>query len=270
MKQYLLTKSVGRVALHFRDKVSLLYAAYTSAETVGTLANDLLATKLLTRICQPAATFVDVGAHIGSVVAEVKYRTPSARLVAIEAVPEKAFALKKHFPFVELHDCAVGEADGETSFFVNTKESGYSSLGKPQGRHGSAVTEIRVRVRKMDDIVRHADVDVLKIDVEGAELGVLRGGANIVESCRPLVMFESGPQADDGLGYTKEELFDFFASRNYLILLPNRLAHDSPGLTLQGFEESHWYPRRTTNYFAVPDDRKVEFMDRARRILKKS
>lgn len=267
MKQYLLTSVLGRTALQLRARAALLYSAYNSAETVGTLANDLLATKLLTRICKPAATFVDVGAHIGSVIAEVKHQNPTARLVAVEAVPEKATSLRKRFPFVELHECAVGESNGETSFFVNRRQSGYSSLGRPQADNVGVVTEIRVRIRKMDDLVPHADVDVIKIDVEGAELGVLRGGANTIEKCRPLIMFESGPQPDDGLGYTKRALYEFFESQNYLVLLPNRLAHDSPGLDLHGFEESHWYPRRTTNYFAVPRDRKIEFRDKARRIL---
>ena len=64
-----------------------------------------------------------------------------------------------------------------------------------------------------------------------------------------------------------EELYDFFNSNNYAILIPNRLAHDDPGLSKEAFLEGHLYPRRTTNYFAIPRERRVEIRDRGRNIL---
>ena len=112
------------------------------------------------------------------------------------------------------------------------------------------------------------DVDAIKIDVEGAELGVLRGAVKILRKCRPIIMFESAPQTDDGLGYTKEAIFEFLSSVDYCLVVPNRVAHNDDGLTLTGFNESHLYPRRTTNYFAIPSERRLVFRDRARSILR--
>jgi hypothetical protein len=57
-------------------------------------------------------------------------------------------------------------------------------------------------------------------------------------------------------------------SLDYSVIVPNRLAHDDDGLTTAGFVESHLYPRRTTNYFAVPSERRTEFRDKARGILR--
>ena len=71
--------------------------------------------------------------------------------------------------------------------------------------------------------------------------------------------------ADDSI--EKESLCDFFEERNYQILVPNRLAHEGVGLSRSDFLESHLYPRRTTNYFAVPAERRLEFRDRAQAIL---
>ena len=267
MKQALLGSPFGRTAIFLRDKFDILREALSSLEQLGTIANDQLATHLITKLCPPRRTFIDIGAHIGSVISEVRRRDPSIRIVAIEAMPDKAERLRRRFPSVETHACAVGESTGEVSFFVNSKHSGYSSLGRPANAGDKSISEIRVRIEKLDDLVSPEDVDAIKIDVEGAELGVLRGGINLLRKCRPIIMFESAPEMADGLGYTKEAMHGFLTENDFSVIVPNRVAHDGDGLTSIGFIESHWYPRRTTNYFAVPFERRVEFRDRARSIL---
>jgi FkbM family methyltransferase len=268
MKQALLSGPFGRGAMFVRDKYLILREAWLFPESVGTLASDQMATHLITRIGKPNTTFVDVGAHIGSIVFEVMRNHAAVRIVAIEAMPDKVEKLRRKFPTVEFHGCAVGESSGEAAFFVHSQRSGYSSLGRPGNPADQSITEIRVPVRRLDELVAFADVDAIKIDVEGAELGVFRGAAGLLQKCRPTVMFESGPQGDDGLGYTKEALYEFLVANGYSVLVPNRVAHDDDGLTLSGFIESHRYPRRTTNYFAIPVQRRIEIRDRARNILK--
>jgi hypothetical protein len=125
-----------------------------------------------------------------------------------------------------------------------------------------------VPIKRLDDLVTSNDIDVIKIDVEGAELGVLLGSPNILRNIRPTIMFESGPERDDGLGYTKTALYQFLSSNEYAILIPNRVAHDDAGLTQDGFIESHLHPRRTTNYFAIPQELRVKIRDRARNVLR--
>jgi len=80
-------------------------------------------------------------------------------------------------------------------------------------------------------------------------------------------MYESGPPANDQMAFEKTLQWQFFRDNKYILLVPNRLAHNDDGLTREGYVESHLYPRRTTNYFAVPIERQSEYRDRARRIL---
>lgn len=267
MKQLLVGSWLGRAGIRVRAGAQMLHAALCHPDTVGTIANDQLATRLVSTLCRSGKTFIDVGAHIGSVLAAVAHADPTVRLVAIEAIPSKAAGLRRRFPNAELHECAAGESTGEVPFFVDTRRSGYSSLTPRPSAASAPVEQIRVPIRRLDDLVERSDVDVIKIDVEGAELGVLRGGTRILEGCRPVVMFESGPKGDDDLGYTKEAMYAFVTSIDYVILVPNRVAHEGPGMTLDGFVESHLFPRRTTNYFAVPRARQVEVRDRARSLL---
>jgi FkbM family methyltransferase len=265
MKTRLVGTSIGRLAMTARDAVELLRATYRSPESIGTLANDQLATKLVTRLCLPNKGFIDVGAHIGSIASAVIDHDPSIKLHAVEPMRAKIEHLRRTFPTVELYECALGDSDGEVPFFVNVKQSGYSSLLRQPQTEDTIV--IKVPLKRLDALISSNDIDVIKIDVEGAELGVLRGGDMLITSNRPLIMFESGPQADDELAHTKEPIWRWLEERNFDLVVPNRVAHAGPGLRLDGFLEAHFYPRRTTNYFAIPKERRIEIRERARVLL---
>jgi FkbM family methyltransferase len=262
-KAGLVGTSLGLWLLDVRDKLNIARAAWFSPESVGTVANDQLAALLVVSICRPGHVFVDVGAHIGSIVAGVKRRSRPSRIVAVEAIPERAASLRRRFPAVEIVQCAAGERDGEEiAFFVNEARSGYSSLARREG-----LREIRVPLRTLDAVLASHDVDVIKIDIEGGELGALRGAARVLSAHRPTVMFESAPGCGARLGYSTTALWRFFDEIGYLIVAPNRLAHDGDGMSLEAFNDGHLYPRRTTNYFAVPRERREELRDRARVVL---
>jgi FkbM family methyltransferase len=264
IKQIMLGSSIGRLLISGRSKFQLLSAAASSSESIGTLLNDQLAAYLLARLCAPGKTFIDVGSHIGSVIAEVQHHDSSISIIAIEAIPEKAERLHRKFRRVSVYNYAAGDQDGKVSFFINPKQSGYSSLGKATSAEG--LREITVSMRRLDDLIFADNVDVIKIDVEGAELGVLRGAKKLIQDNRPVIMFESGPDINE-LGYTKEQIWEFLTYAGYTIHIPNRVAHNDDGLSMEGFIDSHVYPRRCTNYFAIPSERRIEIRDRAREIL---
>jgi FkbM family methyltransferase len=267
MKTKLVDTIFGRLAFTARDALELARAAYRSPENIGTVANDQLATYLVTRLCLPGKGFIDIGAHIGSIVSEVIRHDRSIKLYAIEPMPDKIGHLRQRFPTVELHQCALGDVEEEVPFFVNTKQTGYSSLGRPPNFEDVEV--IKVPKKRLDALISSADIDVIKVDVEGAELGVFRGGEALIKRSRPTLMFESGPpQADDGLDYKKESMWRWLNERDFDVVVPNRVAHNGSGLCLDGFLEAHLYPRRTTNYFAIPKERRIEIRDRARAALR--
>lgn len=233
------------------------------------IANDQLATELITKMCKPGKVFIDVGAHIGSVISKVRKNDRAVEIVAIEAMPGKIKNLRRKFENVTFHDCAAGESEAEAVFFINTKQSGFSSLIAPNKNvKVEDIHEIRVPVKRLDSLLSPDAIDAIKIDVEGYELGVLRGSESILNVSRPTIMFESGPvEGNDSITYSKEDMWEFLSKHGYLMLLPNRVAHNDDGLSLECFLDSHLYPRRTTNYFAVPKERRAEIRGRARQIL---
>ncbi|KKC25755.1 FkbM family methyltransferase [Sphingomonas sp. SRS2] len=258
IRQWLLGSAAGRLALSLRDGFDLLTAG---REEIGAVANDQLAGMLVARLTDEGGTFIDIGAHIGSVIAAVRRHSPGATIVAVEAIPEKAERLRAKFPGVRVECCALAEREGTARFFIDLDRSGYSSLAKGEGRQ----REIEVPLRTLDGLIADGRADVIKIDVEGAELGVLRGAVALLEASRPLIMFESGPH--EVLGHGKEAMWRFLRERDYAVFAPNRLAHEAPPFSVEGFLDSHHYPRRTTNYFAVPLEKIEAIRAKARKIL---
>ena len=255
IKRSLIGTFAGRAAYTIRNLSEFFR---TPKEAWGTVVNDQLASYLVARLCRPGLSFLDIGSHIGSVIAEVCRMCPSCSIHAFEAIPAKAENLRKKFPTVKVHEVALFEHDGHTTFYVDSLESGCSSLANSRAN----AIAIHVFMKRLDSIIIADDVDVIKIDVEGAELGVLKGAVELIKRCRPILMYESGPQNE--LGFTKEEMFQWLEMHQYQIFAPNRLASLGPNMDLQGYLDSHAYPRRTTNYFAIPVERRQEVQMRVR------
>jgi FkbM family methyltransferase len=121
-----------------------------------------------------ARTVVDLGANIGLSVLDFRARYPEARIVACEPDPAAFAKLSRTTaddPLVEVHNVAIADADGERTFYTSSTAvvSGFhQTLGDQQ-----AVT---VRAVTLASLWREAgveEVDLLKIDVEGAETEVL-------------------------------------------------------------------------------------------------
>lgn len=265
LKSLLVNTKLGQVGMGIRDSIHLHKAAMGDLENVGTIANDMLARTLLERLCEDGRIFVDIGAHIGSVIGGALAHSRPSRLIAIEAIPEKAEALRKRFSRAEIIATAVSDHDAEVDFTVDLARPGYSSLNPEVRSHTSAWRVIRVKVTTPDAILPHEGVDLIKIDVEGAELGVLRGAEALVAASRPLIMFESGPV--EMAGFPADALWQWFEDHDYEVVLPVRVAHTAPGMSLEMFLDAHRYPRATTNYFGIPRERREQVRQRARKLL---
>lgn len=260
LKRRLAGTRLGSAAMDLRDRIHLARSAAANSPELADIRNTALAGWLVTRLRRPGKTFVDVGSHIGSVIGEALRHSPG-KVIGFEAIPAKAAYLAARYPRAIIHNCALLDRDGETSFFVDNAQSGYSSLA----HGGASVTEIVVPVSRMDALIAEDDVDVIKIDVEGAELGVLQGADGVIARCRPVVMFESGPQ--NVMGYTKEAMWRWLDDRDMQIYFPDRITRAARAATLDVFIDSHEYPRRTLNYFAIPAERLEEVSARARSLL---
>ena len=144
--------------------------------------------RVVERVVEPDMNCIDVGAHLGSVLARIVRAAPRGHHIAVEPVPYKADWLRRKFPTVDVRELALGESDARAEFFLNSRRSGFSGLRQ----HGSGdTTRLEVACARLDEIVP-ADrrVGFIKIDVEGGELGVFRGAQQVLSRSRPTILFE--------------------------------------------------------------------------------
>lgn len=233
-------------------------------EKAGIIANDTIADLLVTQLCPKDGTFIDIGAQYGAVFASALRHDPSIYVIAFEADAGKAEVLRRVHLGVLIFGVAAGETPGKAKFHINTKASGFNSLVPSTGEH---IKEASVDVVRLDDVVHDSQPDVIKIDVEGAELGVLRGATKLIARTRPTIMFECVMRGTNALGYSAEALWDWFTQMNYAVYTPNRVAHTAPALTLEAFLDAQQYPFASHNYFAIPKERTEQVRNDARSIL---
>lgn len=117
---------------------------------------------------------IDCGSNIGMSVLFFKKLYPTARVAAFEPDPATFELLKKNvvengIEHVELHQCALGDRDG-TADFYRSKEAGGLMMSLMKERMSGV--KVTVPVRRLSQFVG-TEVDLLKLDVEGAEDQVL-------------------------------------------------------------------------------------------------
>jgi FkbM family methyltransferase len=150
---------------------------------------------------------VDLGAHRGSVLAQIIEAAPVGRHVAYEPVPELARELVERFPTVDVRQAAAWYREGQSELHHVISAPEYSGL-RPQSRVAAEPTNrLLVRTEPLDDALPSDYVPALiKIDVEGAELQVLRGARQLITRHRPLLVLEHTREAAETFGTTPEAL----------------------------------------------------------------
>lgn len=133
---------------------------------------------------------LDVGAHLGSFSKSIVEIFPGCAPVMIEPNPHCADALAQ-LPF-ESHAFAASHHSGEAELHLTTEwlQSTGASLYRENTHffRDEVLQKIRVPRRRLDDVFAGRRFDIVKIDVQGAELDVLRGGKTIVAQADYLLM----------------------------------------------------------------------------------
>ena len=189
----------------------------------------------LRRRLTTASNCVDVGASSGDLLEHMVQLAPRGRHVAIEPLPAFAARLRKRFPSIAVHQLALADADGVSEFHFVPRTPGYSGLERRRyEREDEAVERISVRTSRLDGLLDPGQrVDAIKIDVEGGELGVLRGARRVLAGDRPFVIFEHGLGAADFYGTTPGDVYALLVERlGYRIFTLDGWLAGRPALTL--------------------------------------
>jgi FkbM family methyltransferase len=163
------------------------------------------------RLVKASHVFLDVGSHVGVYALAAAAMNPTTEVVAFEPVPSvfdrlQENVLRNHFANILCVNAAVSDREGTTILFVPAGSSPTTAsqeadhrLRHPYERNnepGSFSCRI-VPTVTLDQVValaRTKAVDLIKIDVERAEVSVLHGMSKILETDRPHIICEVFPE----------------------------------------------------------------------------
>ena len=175
---------------------------------------------------QGGATFVDVGAQIGYYsLKAAPVVGPRGHVIAVEPNPETVAKLENNIrasgaKVIAIAPVACSDAEAALDLLAapaaNTGETSLSKVNASQA--GAPVATYKVRARPLDDIVRESGVsrvDVIKIDVEGAEYLVLKGSQQTMAQYHPIVLVEMIDHQLQQMGSSAAQVREFFRAQGY-------------------------------------------------------
>lgn len=168
----------------------------------------------------PGATVLDIGANIGRTVLRAAVAVgPLGRVVGFEPDPLNFSRLQRNIslnPYtnIRLMPVGLGPQNTELKLFVS---SGSNRGGNRIAESGSGEYSV-VPVRRLDELsdeLRLDRVDLIKIDVEGFELNVLRGARALLQQFRPVLFLEVNEHFLNLQGDSGRELILFLKELGY-------------------------------------------------------
>ncbi|MBN1353346.1 MAG: FkbM family methyltransferase [Candidatus Omnitrophica bacterium] len=213
----------------------------------------------LRRILGPGKVFVDCGANIGFFSALAAGLVgEKGRVIAIEANPEESELLERNLRINGLEPglhCALTSEPGEVDFLIPYRKNIYSSLRITKYFDKSLFNSVKVEGRRLDDVIKEralAGVDLVKIDLEGAELEVLQSSPYLLGELRPVIITEYGTLTWPPFGATPENLMALANRFRYAIRL-----FDTEKQKLTTITECTW-KNNGANLVLVPEERLKE------------
>jgi len=168
---------------------------------------------ILEQVLKPGSNSIDIGCHRGEILDMMIHFSPSGKKFGFEPIPEFYQSLEDKYttdPLVTVSRIALYDKAGTTSFQHVVNEPAYSGIKKRRydGKQVK-INQITVATDLLDRIIPSGtQIDFIKIDVEGAELPVMRGGVETIRRCKPVIIFECGIGASDFYGTRPEQVYD--------------------------------------------------------------
>ncbi len=180
---------------------------------VAEVEYDRQTVRIMRRVLNKDTNAIDIGAAWGELLTPIVKYAPLGHHRAVEPQPQFAVSLRKTFPNVEVHEVALSDHNGEAEFFVVPDSPGYSGLLR--SARSLDMETFTVQIRKLDDLIALDDpVGFIKIDVEGAELNVLRGGRACLRRHHPVIVFEYSGEVPE-FGVRTWDVYDFLTELGY-------------------------------------------------------
>jgi FkbM family methyltransferase len=169
---------------------------------------------------KPGAMILDLGAHVGFHTLMLSRRAGSAgRVLAVEPSPANAALLRQHLRWnssdnVQVIEAAIGDEERDVPFVYRPDPMDPGGLSNSlAGDIGGKTTTVHMTT--IDRICAGCHPDLIKMDIEGAELLALRGAKETLALAAPLLVVSVHPEPMRALGTTPADLVAFLRAFGY-------------------------------------------------------
>ena len=193
--------------------------------------------RIMQIVLEDESTFIDVGSHKGEVLELALKISKKGKHFAFEPIPYLFHKLNdKYGTKCEVLNYGLSDQKRQSSFQHVTTNPAYSGIKKRTYPKEEQVETIQIQLDTLDNqLKQHDRVDMIKIDVEGAELEVLRGAKKIIEKFHPIIVFEHGLGASDHYNTSPEDILNFFDDHQYQLFTLKGFIADEPALFRKEF-----------------------------------
>ena len=194
-------------------------------------------------LVKPNTTYFDVGANIGLMSVPILQGCSNCMVVSFDPSPNTVPYLQRTAAESSFKNRwvviprALSDTQGQAEFYLASKELSMFD-GLRDTRRVTMARTVTVEVSTLDtewSTLGRPIVSVIKCDVEGNELAILRGAGSLIERDRPFVLMEWNRDNLRAYEYNPTEILTFSSSNGYrLFALPQIVEVSSPlELTLQ-------------------------------------
>lgn len=206
---------------------------------MGYYSREIVA--LLDKILQEGMTVIDVGANIGEITLVSARRVGArGRVHAFEPLSTIASTLRSHvrnnrLEQVTLHRIGLSDRPGSATIFESFGQGiegdEHAGLGSIYGNplHQRALEEIELTTLDIfSESTRLKRIDLIKIDIEGAELPCLLGARNTLRHFQPLLIIEVQHESANVAGYEATDILRFLSEFGYEVYRIDRKGKLAP------------------------------------------
>ena len=212
---------------------------------------EVLIKKIMRIVLEKDSSFIDIGCRKGAFLIEANKFAPSGSHVGFEPILYLYNKLVLTFGGInDIRQLGLSNERGVSTFNYVKSNPLYSGIKKRSYPGKESIEELDIKVDTLDNqLFDSSRVDLIKIDVEGAELNVLRGSFNTITKFNPVVVFEYELGASDVYGAAPLGMWNFFDEVKYSIYTLKNFIESPLPLSFAEFTEI--YNSKNEHYFVA-------------------
>ena len=217
--------------MKYINKISKLLKLFKNKIWFKGLINNIAANVELENLIENLEfdTVFDIGSNKGQFILLVEKKFPNKKIYSFEPLSENIEKQKNFFKKkknISFHTIAIGNLVGKKEFYITKikDSSSFLKVTNYNNKDYSVVEKRIVKVNSLDEIIKMADFPqniLVKIDVQGFELNVLKSGKEFLSKIKYIIIEVSDKILYENQPLSKEITL-FLEKNNFLLLKENK------------------------------------------------